>query len=352
MFKRKLKKIISICLSMILVSSLAMPVYAEQPDYEFDEDTGILIIGKDIEKKPITHIVPPSIPQDRIITVFIKEGVKKINDGAFMNCKNLQTVKIPNSMKSIGSWAFKNCINLQKINIPDNVTCSHDAFDGCERYLQPTLPEAPTFLPSVPACPSDESFINSMNGWQLENGAAPYVEIPMNTFMPIISNQIQVPIPLDIKQNTDSHNSSKASISDNTSNKTIEHSESYEEICEEGYAEEVSDKSNTETTVEPDKTTFKDGLLVIGKDIEKKKITDIVSIPIDEIKSVIIEDGVTSIGDSAFEGCKGLTSVTIGNGVTSIGYNAFLGCTGLKEVTVPKKVQRLLIMHLKTALLK
>jgi len=47
---------------------------------------------------------------------------------------------------------------------------------------------------------------------------------------------------------------------------------------------------------------------------------------------------VTSIGDSAFSRCYGLTSVTIGNSVTSIGNTAFFGCTGLISVTIPDSV--------------
>ena len=44
---------------------------------------------------------------------------------------------------------------------------------------------------------------------------------------------------------------------------------------------------------------------------------------------VTIPDGVTSIGDSAFEGCSNLTSITIPDGVTSIWYSAFWGCENL-----------------------
>ena len=58
----------------------------------------------------------------------------------------------------------------------------------------------------------------------------------------------------------------------------------------------------------------------------------------DNITSVIINDGVTSIGGSAFSGCTGLTSVTIGDSVTSIGNEAFSGCTGLTSVTIPDSV--------------
>ena len=55
------------------------------------------------------------------------------------------------------------------------------------------------------------------------------------------------------------------------------------------------------------------------------------------IASVVIEDGVTSIGNMAFEGCNNanLTSVTIPASVTSIGDFAFGYCTYLASVTIP-----------------
>ena len=56
------------------------------------------------------------------------------------------------------------------------------------------------------------------------------------------------------------------------------------------------------------------------------------------LTSVTIPNSVTSIGDSAFEGCSGLTSVTIPNSVTSIGYSAFEYCSGLTSVTIPNSV--------------
>lgn len=44
------------------------------------------------------------------------------------------------------------------------------------------------------------------------------------------------------------------------------------------------------------------------------------------IKTVTIGDGITSIGESAFDGCSGLTELTLPNSVTSIGGCAFYGC--------------------------
>ena len=47
---------------------------------------------------------------------------------------------------------------------------------------------------------------------------------------------------------------------------------------------------------------------------------------LDEIMKVVIESGVTSIGNSAFWGCSSLTSVVIPSGVTSFDNCTFSGC--------------------------
>ena len=58
----------------------------------------------------------------------------------------------------------------------------------------------------------------------------------------------------------------------------------------------------------------------------------------DGIKSVTIEPGVASIGNSAFSDCSSLTSVTIPDSVTSIGDSTFKGCTSLTLITIPDSV--------------
>ena len=56
------------------------------------------------------------------------------------------------------------------------------------------------------------------------------------------------------------------------------------------------------------------------------------------IKNVIINNGVTSIGNFAFSDCTSLTNITIPNSVTSIGDYAFYGCENLINITIPNSV--------------
>ena len=58
----------------------------------------------------------------------------------------------------------------------------------------------------------------------------------------------------------------------------------------------------------------------------------------ENIKSVEIADGVTTIGNNAFNGCSGLTSLTMPNSVTSIGGWAFTWCDHLTSFDIPNSV--------------
>ena len=56
------------------------------------------------------------------------------------------------------------------------------------------------------------------------------------------------------------------------------------------------------------------------------------------LKSLVLPDGVTSIGDYAFDGCCSLRCVVISDGVTRIGNYAFWGCKSLKSLVIPDSV--------------
>ena len=56
------------------------------------------------------------------------------------------------------------------------------------------------------------------------------------------------------------------------------------------------------------------------------------------LKGLVIPDGVTSIGDCAFYDCESLKSLVIPDSVTSIGKSAFLNCKSLKSLVIPDSV--------------
>ncbi len=57
------------------------------------------------------------------------------------------------------------------------------------------------------------------------------------------------------------------------------------------------------------------------------------------VKSIVIEDGVTSIGDCAFYNCENMTSVIIPQSIKKIGWGAFSYCSSLESIVIPEGVE-------------
>ena len=64
----------------------------------------------------------------------------------------------------------------------------------------------------------------------------------------------------------------------------------------------------------------------------------IISFRNQNIKSYVIPNSVTSIGDSAFWGCRSLSDIVIPSSVTSIGDCAFWDCSSLSDIIIPSSV--------------
>ena len=75
--------------------------------------------------------------------VVIPNGVTRISDYAFYECKNLTSVVMPENIISIGRYAFHGCESLISVEIPNSVkSISNNAFYNCYSLTNITIPDS------------------------------------------------------------------------------------------------------------------------------------------------------------------------------------------------------------------
>ena len=62
---------------------------------------------------------------------------------------------------------------------------------------------------------------------------------------------------------------------------------------------------------------------------------------VDSLTTVVIANGVRSIGESAFNACQNLTDITFPNSITNIAYGAFSGCKSLSNLILPNGLKKI-----------
>ena len=95
---------------------------------------------------------------------------------------------------------------------------------------------------------------------------------------------------------------------------------------------EVADDGYIYMVVDGIRYALQDGIVTVAK--QSTALSGTIAIP-ENVTYRNTSYSVTSIGESAFSGCRGLTEITIPDSVTSIGQGAFSSCSGLTEMTIP-----------------
>ena len=244
------------------------------------------------------------------------EGVRGIADGAFINCTNLTSVRIPSSVTRIGKSVFFGCSGLTNVTIPNSVTdIGYDAFYGCSGLTSVTIPDSVTSIGGYAFYDCSGLTSLTIPDSVTSIGSAAFSGC---------NGLTSVTIPQRVC-------SSKLS--------TV-FSDSYQSITN----VVISDKV---TSIEAYAFSGCGGLMsiAVGADNSMYKSVNGLLLSKDGTAlihgvngEVVIPNGVTSIGDYAFDCCSGLTGVTIPGSVTNIGNGAFSGCSGLTSVTIPDSV--------------
>lgn len=79
--------------------------------------------------------------------VTLPEGLERIGEGAFRNCRNLRKIHFPATLWSIGGYAFAHCPALEELALNDDLEeLDLFAFSGCRALTEVRVPGGVKYL--------------------------------------------------------------------------------------------------------------------------------------------------------------------------------------------------------------
>jgi hypothetical protein len=291
--------------------SEAQPGTSEEDKAKRSNITSIIIEGNEWLQ------LPPSTFKglNNLESIEIGEGLTELPDEFLMNCSKLSSVVLPSTLERIGDYAFTknsrlNGVDLKEVEIigafafsqsglasiviPGSVTTiGSNAFSDCYSLANVTLEEGVEII-------ANSAFTGTC-----------FTSIHIPSTVSEISNVIGTEVfPKSLKSFTVSEDSNVFYADDG-----ILYTKADDHIC-------YYPASRT-------------GEVTIGYDVPDSLLSGT------GLTKVILLDGVTSIGQMAFNQCTSLKEVVMSDSVASIGNMAFYQCTSLETVTMSKNVTQL-----------
>lgn len=256
---------------------------------------------------------------NRITRVIVGGGVTSIGKKAFYDFygdyANLKEVYLPDDLEVIGEQAFEECVNLQTINFPSQLTTiGQSAFDGCRSLEEITIPSKVTTIAGYAFRDTrglKKVYYEAVNANTDADYTHHFVRGGMNSggFQVIIDKKVQsIPANLFAYQ-TDGSQTGETFV------KSV--------IFEPGsQCKKIGNKAFYEC-LQLEQIILPEGVTEIGDYAFEYTPAKIPGIP----------STVTSIGKYAFDEATGLQDGTLPASLTSLGTYAFSGCTALKNVS-------------------
>ena len=282
-----------------------------------------------------------------LTNVVIPASLTSIKYGAFYGCTGLTSVTIPEGVTAIEVFAFRNCSSLTGVVIPEGVTCIPDfAFDGCASLTSITIPESVTSVSygAFNGCSSlkDVYYLGTQAQWEK---MAVY-----SSNEPLLNAELHVNSAGYVVFGSCGENLTWGIDTDGTL--TISGTGDMQDY------DVVSENDAWHTTApwyaySPKKLVLEEGITHVGKSAFvgcgftgeltiPKGVTDIGYRAFGYCRgfmgSVTLPEGLTKIGSSAFAFCSGLTGVTLPQSMTEIGWSTFVGCSSLVDMVIPEGV--------------
>lgn len=294
----------------------------------YDSYSGSVVIPETVTYNGKTYSIT-SIGNDAfwecigLTSVTIPNSVTSIGNTAFYHCRILTSITIPDGVTSIGDCAFMNCSYLNVFTVPNSVTSiGREVFVGCSSLVSIIVEEENKVYDSRNNCnaiieTASNTLIAGCKNTTIIEGVT---SIGDRAFSSVVLTTITIPNSVTTIGNNAFYGSRLESV-------TIPNS-----VTSIGKGA-FSSCSNLSSIIVQEGNPVYDSRNGCNAIIEKATNTLITG-----CQTTVIPSGVTSIGDYAFVGCRGLTSINIPNSVTSIGNDAFYGCSGLTSITIPEGV--------------